>query len=123
MFNPLFICPCCGVRPVYSIELAQEILKIVSEYYGTDPESVIKNRSPHGIEGRVRSITVYFLRRTTGEWLKRIGEIFSQNPTHTGGQIRRIEEQISSNNEAITKQVNEIRIRIALSTEVYRLIN
>jgi chromosomal replication initiation ATPase DnaA len=117
MSNPVFICPCCGARPVYSKELARDILSIVSSYFQVDPESVIKNRSPHGKEGRVRSFTVYLIRRFTGEWLKVVGEIFNQSGPATGLQITRIENQIFEDKEA-KKELEDLLALIKESANI-----
>lgn len=90
-----FFCPCCGLKPVYSIELSEAVLDIVINYFKISRELVFKNwlHYDNG-EARARAFTLYFIRRITGENYKMIGELFKLSGPRAGNIVKRLEDSL-----------------------------
>jgi hypothetical protein len=119
-----FFCPCCGVKPRYSRELAETILAITINFFDIEREDVFKNWL-HYDNGaaRARAFTLYFLRRISGENYKVVGEIFDLPGTRAGQIIKRLEESLEGSLKgSYLLQEKAIETRILSSDQIKLLL-
>jgi hypothetical protein len=90
-----FFCHCCGNKPEYSLDYAERLLETISWFYMVDPEHVRLKHKRGKYIARARKMVLYFLRHTTGESYKVIGEIFKLSAAAAASLTLRLESYLS----------------------------